>query len=88
MYGTITYFNNARGFGFITTTEGNQFFFHINNLAKGEAPPVLEGRVRFDVGPAIAVGKKPQAINVQYCRNKPTDVKQEGGINALSGGVE
>lgn len=52
MKGTITYYNNARGF--------------VSSFVKGEAPPVLEGRVRFDIGPAIAVGKKAQALNVQY----------------------
>jgi cold shock CspA family protein len=65
MYGTITFYNNSRGFGFLTTAEGKQYFFHVSNFAKGESP-VLEGRVRFDVGPAVAVGKKPQALNVQY----------------------
>lgn len=65
MHGTITFYNNARGFGFVTTAEGEQYFFHVTNFAKGESP-VLEGRVRFDVGPAVAVGKKAQALNVQY----------------------
>jgi cold shock CspA family protein len=66
MHGTITYYNNARGYGFITATTGEQYFFHVTNFVKGEAPPVLEGRVRFDVAPAVSVGKKAQAANLQY----------------------
>lgn len=81
MYGTITYFNNARGFGFVTTSEGGQYFFHVSNFVKGEAPPILEGRVRFDIAPAIAVGKKPQAVNVQYIHSAGRVVmSREGGV--------
>jgi cold shock CspA family protein len=75
MYGTITFYNNQRGFGFLTTADGEQYFFHISNFIKTEGEvPVLEGRVRFDVGPAVAIGKKPQALNVQYCRPKKVEV--------------
>ncbi len=68
MYGTITLYNTLRGFGFLTAEgqqSGQQYFFHISHFAKGESP-VLGGRVRFDVGPPISIGKKPQALNVQY----------------------
>lgn len=70
MKGTITFYNNARGFGFITVPTGEQYFFHMTNWVKGSgAVPVLEGRVRFDIGPAISVGKKAQALNVQYAKD-------------------
>ena|SRR6267378_2567845 len=68
--GTITLFRNDRGFGFITTTDGKQYFFHISNFVRGQAPPVLQGRVCFEIGPAIEVGKKPQAISIQYIGKK------------------
>lgn len=68
--GTITYFNSPRGFGFITRPDGEQFFFHISHFAKGEYP-VLEGQVEFKIAPAIAVGKKPQAVSVRYRRQEP-----------------
>lgn len=64
--------------GFVTTVAGQQYFFHVSSFAKGEAPPVLEGRVRFDIGPAIAVGKKAQALNVQYL-HKAGEIVLAGG---------
>jgi cold shock CspA family protein len=87
MRGTITFFNSQRGFGFITSINAGetgeavqQYFFHISNFIKREGEvPVLEGRVRFDVAPPIAVGKKSQAINVQYIHDhlKKSAVNEE-----------
>jgi cold shock CspA family protein len=67
--GTITYFNSPRSFGFITTTEGQRYFFHISNFEKG-SQPVLEGKVQFEIAPPIAVGKKPMAVSVRYRREE------------------
>jgi cold shock CspA family protein len=66
--GTITYLNSPRGFGFVTTIEGERFFFHISSHFEKGSQPVLEGRVEFEVAPPIAVGKKPMAVNVRYRR--------------------
>jgi cold shock CspA family protein len=81
MQGTITFWNNQRGFGFITIPTGEKYFFHISNFNKGgeQDVPTLEGRVRFDVGPAVAVGKKNQALNVQYIHSN--------GMIVLNGGT-
>jgi len=68
--GTITFYNNQRGFGFITCPDGSQLFFHISNFAKGESP-VLEGQVEFKIAPPVAVGKKPQATCVRYIKREP-----------------
>ena len=68
MVGTITYFNGPRRFGFITTKTGERYFFHVLNFKRGHQP-VLEGRVEFEVGLGIAVGKPPQAVNVRYVPN-------------------
>ena len=66
MQGTITYFNAARKFGFITTApEGRRIFFHISNFQNG-SEPVLQGLVEFELGPPIAVGKDLQALKVRY----------------------
>jgi cold shock CspA family protein len=66
MQGQITYFNAARGFGFITVApEGRRIFFHISNFQK-DAEPVLQGLVDFELGPPIAVGKSLQALKVRY----------------------
>ena len=88
MFGTITMFNSRKGFGFITTPEGNQYFFHVTNFLQGDDKdvPVLEGRVSFDVGLPISVGKKPQALNVQYYHKKTaatTTVEKGGKAGAL-----
>jgi cold shock CspA family protein len=87
MQGTITFYNNQKGYGFLTNSDGQQFFFHITNFitSNGEAP-VLEGRVRFDIGPAIAVGKKVQALNVQYLHSAGAVVM--GGTAVLGGGSQ
>jgi cold shock CspA family protein len=73
--GTITYLNGPRGFGFITTTEGERFFFHIITHFEKGSQPVLEGKVQFEVAPPIAVGKKPMAVKVRY-RNAEQAVQQ------------
>jgi cold shock CspA family protein len=66
MQGTITYFNNAKGYGFITVPpNGDQFFFHVKNCMQGHLP-VLGGVVRFDVAPPISIGKRAQAVSVHY----------------------
>jgi len=67
MTGVITYFNSPRSFGFITTIEGESYFFHVSNFEKG-SQPILEGKVEFQVAPPIAVGKKPMAVAVRYRR--------------------
>jgi cold shock CspA family protein len=85
MEGTITYFNNARGFGFVTTPDGQQYFFHVSNFVKGEAPPVLEGRVRFDIGPAISVGKKAQALLVHYIHEKKPQLDVAAILASITG---
>jgi len=77
-------YHNQRGFGFITTADGTKYFFHITNFLKGSDKdvPVLEGKVRFDVGAAIEVGKKPQALRVQYCHKKAAAaVAKKGGTD-------
>ncbi len=63
--GTITLWHADRAFGFITTVTGQQYFFHINNFAKGEFP-VVEGQVEFEVAPGLSTGKRPQAVHVRY----------------------
>ena len=62
MKGTVKWFNNSKGYGFITREEGGDVFIHHSGI-KGEGFKSLnEGQaVQFDVteGP-----KGPQAENV------------------------
>lgn len=62
MKGTVKWFNNAKGYGFITRDEGGDVFVHHSGI-KGEGFKSLsEGqKVQFEItqGP-----KGPQAANV------------------------
>ncbi len=74
MKGTIMFWNPSRQYGFIRVTNsdgrGNfleQYFFHITNLKGFKETDVVLGRdVVFELGQPIAIGKKPQAINVCF----------------------
>ena len=83
MQGTITFYNNQRGFGFITVPDGRQYFFHVSHFTKGESP-VLEGLVEFEIAPPVAVGKKPQAVRVRY-RTPPDDAILNGFAGKVDG---
>lgn len=65
MKGTISYLQSDRGFGFITTIQGEKFFFHVSHFEKG-SEPILGGLVDFEIAPPIALGKKPMAVKVRY----------------------
>lgn len=61
--GTVKWFNAEKGFGFITTEEGNDLFVHFSKINKAGYKSLNEGeRVSFEVedGP-----KGQQATNVQ-----------------------
>jgi CspA family cold shock protein len=56
--GTVKFFNEARGFGFITDEQGNEVFVHVTAL---QSEIRENDKVRFDV----EQGKKgPSAVNV------------------------
>ena len=74
MIGRITFWNQPRGFGFITVTERKspmeapsqeQIFFHASNF-KDTENPVLGAYVIFALAPGIAEGKKPQAVGIRF----------------------
>jgi CspA family cold shock protein len=62
MKGTVKWFNEAKGFGFITAEDGTEVFVHFSGI-KGEGFKTLQegDAVSFDIeqGP-----KGPKAINV------------------------
>ena len=60
--GTVKWFNATKGFGFITTEEGNDVFVHFSAIQTDGFKTLDEGqKVSFDIeeGP-----RGPQAINV------------------------
>ena len=62
MTGTVKWFNNQKGYGFISDTDGNDVFVHYTGLAMEGFKSLEEGAsVEFDV---VDGAKGPQATNV------------------------
>ena len=58
--GKIKFFNNGKGFGFITQDKGEDIFFHVSQL---QAETVTEGdKVEYEVGEGQ---KGPCAMNIR-----------------------
>jgi CspA family cold shock protein len=60
--GTVKWFNDSKGFGFITSEDGSEAFVHHTSIQGSGFKSLAEGdRVSFDIeqGP-----KGPKAINV------------------------
>ena len=92
MIGRITYWNNPKGFGFITvaSTDSNgafqqQYFFHHSNFRSSETP-LLGGIVVFNLGEPVAIGKKIQAIGIRYAT--PAEIEQTNYIRSFGGGAD
>ena len=62
MKGTVKWFNNQKGYGFISDEEGNDVFVHFSGLVMEGFKSLDEGQeVEFDV---VQGAKGPQATNV------------------------
>ncbi len=62
MTGKVKWFNSEKGYGFVTTDEGNDIFVHYSQIQKDGFKSLEEGeRVEFDV---VDGDKGPQAANV------------------------
>lgn len=62
--GTVKWFNNEKGYGFISTDQGDDIFLHHSQIKeKGNNTDIREGQeVSFDV---VQKDKGPSAVNVQ-----------------------
>ncbi len=60
--GTVKWFNNQKGYGFIVDEDGNEVFVHFSGLNMDGYKTLDEGQaVEFEV---IEGAKGPQAVNV------------------------
>ncbi len=60
--GTVKWFNDSKGYGFITTDEGKDVFVHFSAIEGDGFKTLAEGQnVTFDV---VDGDKGPQAANV------------------------
>ena len=60
MKGTVKFFNNGKGFGFIAGEDGKEYFVHMTDLNEGVQLHDTDA-VTFDVGEG---DRGPKAINV------------------------
>jgi cold shock CspA family protein len=69
--GTLTKWNDDRGFGFITPTQGGpEVFAHISTFPRDGQRPRLGERLSFEIG--IGKDGKQQAKNI-VCPTRPTE---------------
>ena len=62
MTGTVKWFNNQKGYGFISEEQGNDVFVHFSGLNMEGFKSLEEGAsVEFDITEGA---KGPQAVNV------------------------
>lgn len=60
--GTVKWFDSAKGFGFITSDEGNDVFVHFSAILSNGFKTLEEGqKVTFEV---VEGARGPQAANV------------------------
>ena len=63
MKGTVKWFNNQKGYGFISDEEGNDVFVHYSGIESEGFKSIDEGQeVEFEVAEGA---KGPQAVNVK-----------------------
>ena len=62
--GTVKWFNQRKGYGFISTTDGQDIFVHYSNISGEGFKSLVEGdAVSFDI---VEGEKGPRAENVAH----------------------
>lgn len=63
MQGTVKFFNNEKGFGFISREGGDDVFVHFSNISGSGFKSLEEGQtVEFEIGPGR---KGDEALDVR-----------------------
>ena len=61
--GTVKFFNNEKGYGFLSRTDGDDVFVHFSNIAGDGYRTLEQGQnVEFEIGPGR---KGDEALNVR-----------------------
>ncbi|MFQ5558300.1 MAG: cold-shock protein [Acidimicrobiales bacterium] len=61
--GTVKFFNDEKGYGFISRSDGDDVFVHYSNIEGSGRRTLLDGQqVEFEIGPGR---KGPEALNVR-----------------------
>ncbi len=73
MKGTVKFFNNSKGFGFITAEDGKEYFVHVTAIKNQEK--LDEGTpVSFDV---VEGNRGPKAENVEVIGESASEEDSE-----------
>ena len=80
MKGTVKFFNEDKGFGFISGEDGNEYFVHVSGLAEGvrlqENDPVT-----FDVEEG---DRGPKAVNVKTGGSEEASTEEEASSEEVA----
>jgi cold shock CspA family protein len=87
MVAQVTTFIENRGFGFLTDSSGEQYFFHVTNFlregAEGkERKPKLGEMVSFELADPIRLGGKMQAVKLRP--SSASYVVAEAGVDPIA----
>ncbi|RCS57646.1 cold-shock protein [Microbacterium sp. JB110] len=70
--GKVRFYDEEKGFGFISSEDGQDVFLHVSALPAGADAPKAGMRVDF----GMADGRKgPQALSVRYLEKAPSRAK-------------
>jgi cold shock CspA family protein len=92
MVAQVTTFIENRGFGFLTDSSGEQYFFHVTNFlregAQGkERKPKLGEMVSFELADPIRLGGKMQAVKLRPSSASYVVQGEAQGVDPINGAV-